>query len=252
MRLRSALAAVSVAVCVLCAQIGAAAPANADAQRRAGALVRQTVAGARVSAVADRIAHALVTGPDRSIAAAYAVLDQSVPAGAVDVVPAGTPYVSPSYVGVPIAIRVDGTIARTIIAGYRVTTYVETSVAAHDLTPGTLLAAGDVLIARVAWNGRPAVGAESLLGRRLMAATVKGTPLYVEATVPDSVVKAGQAAILIIHDGVVSLTADVIARTGGAIGDTVTVVSPQTQKAIAAIVTGPNRVELTLPGGTTR
>jgi flagella basal body P-ring formation protein FlgA len=129
---------------------------------------------------------------------------------------------------------------------------VQTSVAAHDLPPGTVLAAGDLVTARVAWNGRPPVGADLLLGRRLMAATVKGTAVYVEATVPDTVVKPGQAAILIIHDGIVSLTADVVARTGGALGDTVTVVSPQTQKAIAGIVTGPNRVELTLPGGTIR
>jgi flagella basal body P-ring formation protein FlgA len=43
--------------------------------------------------------------------------------------------------------------------------------------------------------------------------------------------------------------ADVIARTGGAIGDTVTVINLQTQRAVAGIVTGPNRVELTLPGG---
>jgi len=62
-------------------------------------------------------------------------------------------------------------------------------------------------------------------------------------------VRAGQAAILVIHDGPVSLMADVIARTGGAIGDTVTVVNLQTQRAVAGIVTGPNRVELTLPGG---
>ena len=59
----------------------------------------------------------------------------------------------------------------------------------------------------------------------------------------------GQAAILLVRDGPVALTVDVVARTGGAVGDTVTVFNPQTQKAIAAVVTGPNRVELTLPGG---
>jgi len=88
-----------------------------------------------------------------------------------------------------------------------------------------------------------------LVGRRLNVATAAGAALYVEQTMPNAVVKAGQAAILVIHDGIVALVADVIARTGGAIGDTVTVVNPQTQKAIAAIVTAPNRVELTLPGG---
>ena len=244
MRTRVAVVAACIAVCAPCAQIGASMPARAS--------TLQLIAGARVSAVADKIARTLVTGPDRSIASAYTVLDQRVPAGTVDVVPAGTPYVSPTYVGVPIAIRVDGAIARTVVAGYRVTTYVQTTVAARDLVPGTVLAESDLVTARVAWNGRPAVGADVLIGRRITAAAVKGTPLYVEATVPDSVVKPGQAAILIIHDGDVSLTADVIARTGGAVGDTVTVISPQTQKAIAAVVTGPNRVELTLPGGTDR
>jgi flagella basal body P-ring formation protein FlgA len=240
---RLALAFAFMLVCAPCAQTGLCAPASAGAQ------AQQIVAGARVAAVADKVAHGLVSGPDRSIAAAYAVLDQNVPAGSVELVPAGTPYVSSTYVGVPVAIRVDGKVARTVVAGYRITTYVQTAVAAHDLAPNALLADGDLVTARVAFNGRPAVQPASLLGRRLSSAAAKGVPLYVEQTAPDTVVKAGQAAILVIHDGTVALTADVVARTGGAIGDTVTVVNPQTQKAIAAVVTGPNRVELTLPGG---
>jgi flagella basal body P-ring formation protein FlgA len=199
--------------------------------------------------VADRVAHDLVTGPDRSVAAAYQVSDQRLPAGDVRIEAAGTPFVSTSYVGVPVAIRVDGKLTRTVVAGYRVTTYVRTAVAAHDLAPGTVLAPEDLAMARVASTGRPAVGVDVLVGRRLNVATAVGAALYVEETMPNAVVKAGQAAILVIHDGIVALVADVIARTGGAIGDTVTVVNPQTQKAIAAVVTAPNRVELTLPGG---
>ncbi len=246
MRRAPAFVLAFIVVCALAAQLGVCAPANAGAQ------TQQLVAGSRVAAVADKIAHGLVTGPDRSIAAAYVVLDQSVPAGAVDLVPSGSPFVSATYVGVPVAIRVDGKVARTVVAGYRITTYVQTTVTARDLAPGAVLAPDDLTTARVAWNGRPAVGSAALLGRRLTAAAMKGTPLYVEQTVPDTVVKAGQAAILVIHDGTVALMADVVARTGGAIGDTVTVVNPQTQKAIAAVVTGPNRVELTLPGGNTQ
>ena len=105
------------------------------------------------------------------------------------------------------------------------------------------------MMARIAANGRPAVGTDNLIGRKLSSATPKGAPLYVEQTVADTLVKAGQAAILIVRDGPVALTADVVARTGGALGDTVTVLNPQTHKAIAAVVTGPNRVELMLPGG---
>jgi len=221
----------------LCAPGGVRAAASVPAQT-------QVVAGARVAAVADKIARGLVSGPDRSIAAAFQVADQNLPAGAVEIAPAGAPYV-----GVPVAIRVDGKIARTVVAGYRVTTYVRTAVAARDLAPGAVLAESDLALARVASNGRPAVGLENLIGRKLSMATAKGAALYVEQTVPDTVVKPGQAAILIVRDGNVALTADVIARTGGAIGDTVTVFNPQTQRAIAAVVTGPNRVELILPGG---
>ncbi len=238
---RRALAFVTlVVVCALCAQLGVCASANAGGQ---------TLAGARVAAIADKIAHGLVSGPDRSIARAYAVVDQNLPAGEVQLAPAGSPFVTSTYVGVPVAIRVDGKLARTVVAGYRVTSYVHTAVAARDLAPGAVLSDTDVTLARVASNGRPAVGVDALIGRKLNSATVKGAPLYVEQTVPDTVVKAGQAAILMVRDGAVALTVDVVARTGGALGDTVTVFNPQTQKAIAAIVTGKNRVELTLPGG---
>ncbi len=239
---RGALARLTIAtVCALCAQLGV--PASA------GTPGGQVVSGARIAVVADKIAHGLVSGPDRSIAPAYAVADQNLPAGDVQLAPTGSPFVTSTYVGVPVAIRVDGKLARTVVAGYRVTTYVHTAVAARDLAPGAVLAESDLALARVASNGRPAVGTDVLVGRKLNSATVKGAPLYVEQTVPDTVVKAGQAAILMVRDGAVALTVDVVARTGGAVGDTVTVFNPQTQKAIAAVVTGPNRVELTLPGG---
>jgi flagella basal body P-ring formation protein FlgA len=242
-RLRMLPAVARILVSALCALLGVPAAAHAEA----GTL--QIVAGTRVAAVADKVAHELVSGPDRSIAAAYQVADQNLPTGNVALAPAGAPFVSTTYVGVPVAIRIDGKLARTVVAGYRVTTFVRTTVAGRDLAPGAVLEASDLVLARVPSNGRPVVGIESLVGRKLSAATSKGAPLYVEQTVPDTVVKAGQAAILIVHDGPVALTADVIARTGGAIGDTVTVFNPQTQRAIAAIVTAKNRVELTLPDG---
>ena len=241
MNRRGALArSTIVVVCALFAQLGI--PASAD-------VAHQIVSGARIAGVADKIAHGLVNGPDRSIVPAYAVADQNIPAGDVQLAPVGSPFVTSTYVGVPVAIRVDGKLARTVVAGYRVTTFVHTAVAARDLAPGAVLAASDLVLARVASNGRPAVGTDVLVGRKLNSATVKGAPLYVEQTVADTVVKAGQAAILLVRDGPVALTVDVVARTGGAVGDTVTVFNLQTQKAIAAVVTGPNRVELTLPGG---
>ncbi|MEA2690523.1 MAG: Chaperone for flagella basal body P-ring formation, partial [Candidatus Eremiobacteraeota bacterium] len=231
--LRRALALTTTTVlCAFCTQLGFVLGANAAAQ------TQQIVAGSRVTAVADRIAHDLVSGPDRSIAAAYQVADQNLPAGDVRIASAGAPYVTQTYVGVPVGITVGGKLARTVMAGYRVTTYVRTAVAARDLAPGAVLTESDLALARVASNGRPAVGLESLIGRKLNSATPKGAPLYAEQTVPDMVVKAGQSAILMVRDGNVALTVDVVARTGGAVGETVTVFNPQTQKAIAAVVTG--------------
>ena len=240
--------AASILVSALCALLGVSVAASAGAETHAGAQT-QVLAGSRVAAIADKVVRGLVEGPDRSVAAAYQVADQTLPAGAVQIAPAGAPFVTATYVGVPVAIRVDGKLARTLVAGYRVTTYVRTAAAARDLAPGTVLGTADLALARVVSNGRPAVGTEILVGRKLNAATSKGAALYVEQTVADTVVKPGQAAILIVRDGNVALTADVIARTGGALGDTVTVFNPLTQRAIAAIVTGPNRVELVLPGG---
>lgn len=226
-------------VCALCAQLGV----------RVSAETLQIVTGARVAAIADRIARGIVIGGDKSIAPAYQIADQSLPAGTLAIAAAGSPFVTATYVSVPVGIRVDGRLARTVVAGYRVTTYVETAVTTRDLTPGAVIAASDLAPARIASNGRPAVGIDALVGRKLNAATPKGAPLYVEQTVADTLVKAGQSAILIVHDGPVALTADVVARTGGALGETVTVYNAQTGRAIGAIVTGRNQVELTLPGG---
>ncbi len=238
--IRRALA-FALAACVLCAQVALCAPASAAA-------ANQTVAGARIAAVADGIARTLVTGDDRTIAPAYTIADQQVPSGAVALAVSGEPFVSPSYASVAVAISVDGRVARTVLAGFRITTYVRTAVAAHDLPANALLADGDVTIARVAANGRPVVPVDALLGRRLRIALPKNAPLYVEQTTANQVVLAGQPAILVVHDGGVALAADVVARTGGALGDVVTVVNPQTNRALAGVVTGPARVEITLPG----
>ena len=60
--------------------------------------------------------------------------------------------------------------------------------------------------------------------------------------------RSGSGVILIVRDGPVALTADVIARTDGGLGDEVTVYNAKTNKVLSGTVTGPNRVELQLPG----
>ncbi len=215
----------------------------------AGAAQRQIVSGTRIAAIADRVAHDLVGG-DRSIASAFPIADQDVPSGEVTIAKAGTPIVNAVYVSVPIEIDVDGRRERTVVAGYRVTEYVKTAVAAHDLAAGTLLGPGDITYGRSPANGRLAVAPEALLGRKVRAALARGASVYPEQTAANELVHAGDAVVLVIRDGAVALSADVVARTSGALGEHVAVYSTQTKKALSGIVIGSERVELVLPGDT--
>jgi flagella basal body P-ring formation protein FlgA len=213
-------------------------------------IVSQNVSGTTIAAIADKLAYGLVHDVDRSVVPAFRVADQAVPLGQVEITPL-KPLVYATYVAVPLQISVDGRVAKTITAGYRVQQYIHTAVAAHDITPGALLGSEDVVLARVLSNGRPAVDINSLVGRKMRSATARGAAIFVEQTAVNELVKAGSGAILVVHDGPVSLTADVIARTGGGLGESVTVYNSQTNKLLSGTVTGPDRVELVLPGGDT-
>lgn len=208
----------------------------------------QVVPATQLTAVANRAAHALVTDPDRLVTPAYQMWDQHVQPGTLTVT-AGTPQVNATYLVIPLQIAVNGTVVKVMVAGYRVQQYVHTSVAAHDLQAGTILTKDDLAVARVLSNGRPPVDFDALVGRKIRAATTRGSLIYPEQTMVNELVKIGQGAILIIRDGPVALTADVVARTAGGMGDTVTVYNSQTNKILSGVVTGPAQVELDLPGG---
>jgi flagella basal body P-ring formation protein FlgA len=224
------------------AVVAALIPAAALAQP-----VVQVVTAARVTAVADRLAATLITDPDKAITPALSISDQNVPPGEVTIV-AGSPLVNPTFIAIPVTISVDGKASRTLMAGYRVKQFIHTAVASHDLAPGAVLAEEDVTVERVAFTGRLPVEAPSLVGRRLRGPASKGVPLFMEQTSVVELVKAGSSIVLVVRDGPVALTADVVARTGGGLGDIVAVYNPTTRKALTGVVTGPNRVELNLPG----
>jgi len=241
------LAAVMLAPFVAFATTAAALAATTVAP---APLVTQNVSGTQISALTDKIANGLVNDPDRAVVPAFHLADQAVPVGRVALA-ALTPLVYATYIAVPVQIDVDGRVAKTVTSGYRVQQFIHTAVAAHDLAPGALLGNNDLTLARVLSNGRPAVDIVSLVGRKIRAATPRGAQIFVEQTAVNELVKAGSGAILVVRDGPVSLTADVIARTGGGLGESVTVYNAQTNRILSGIVTGPDRVELVLPGGET-
>jgi flagella basal body P-ring formation protein FlgA len=208
----------------------------------------QIVAATRLFEIADKTVKGLVTGPDREVRADYKFTDQPVPVGKVtiDVEPS---QFNPTYIAIPLLISVDGKPIRTVFAGYRIITYVHTATAAHDLQAGTVLTSGDVVIGRVPSNGRAPVDAGLLVGRKLNVGINAGNAIYYEQTGVNQLVFAGQPVVYILHDGPVAISADVIARSSGGMGQVVAVYNPSTRKALSGVVTGPGQVEFTLPGG---
>jgi flagella basal body P-ring formation protein FlgA len=244
LRCFAAVLLVATAPLAAVASASAATVAYASASAADG---EQLVAGARMSALANKVAGQLISDPDRALVVASPVTDQYVPDGAVAIA-VQTPQVNPSYVAVPMHILVNGRVVRTVVAGYRVEQYVHTAVASHDLAPGTILTADDLTMARVLSTGRPGVDVGALAGRRMRAAANRGALVYVEQTAEVNLVRSGSGVILIVRDGPVQLTADVIARTDGGLGDSVTVYNAKTNKVLSGTVVGPNQVELELPG----
>lgn len=231
-------AALVAALVLTLAPFGARAVAAAPMQR---------ISGKRIATLAAREIAAL-SSDGRDYVAVSSVPDQLVAPGAV-ALRAGAPVGSATFVSVPVSIAIDGKLNRTVFVGYRVQSYVETAVAAHDLAPGTVIAPDDVVMAKVPDTGRPANGTDVLIGRRLPEAAVKGQPIAIMSTIENQIVKAGSTVVFIVRDNGVEITADVIARTGGGLGDQVFVYNPLTRKALSGTVTAPGTVVLDISGG---
>lgn len=235
---------------LLCSLVLFATPLGSVAQTMTLSSKAQVVTASRLLGVAEKTVHALINDPDRQVRPDTRLTDQQVPAGKVTIEAQAAQY-NPTYIAIPLTIFVDGKEVRTIYAGYRIITYVHTAVAARDLPQGTVLTADDVTLGRVAFNGRAPIDVASLIGRKINVQVAHGMPIFMEQTRINQVVTAGQPVVYILHDGPVVVSADVIARTGGGLGQSVAVYNPQTRKELSGIVTAPGTVEYTLPGDAT-
>jgi flagella basal body P-ring formation protein FlgA len=227
----------------LAAAILTLAPAGALAQ---GSVLH--VSGRQIAQIAAREIAGIAHDADREYIAVSMVPDQILSGDRV-ALRAQAPIGTQSFVNVPVAIDVDGKLNRTVYVGYRLQQFVETAVAAHDIVPGTVLSADDLTMAREPYRGRPGNGIDALVGRKVNGSVLKGQPVTIEATAENQIVKAGATVVLVIRDSGVQVTADVIARTSGGLGDQVSVFNPSTNKALSGTVTGPGTVELDISGG---
>ncbi len=206
------------------------------------------VSGKRFEQLANAATRSVELTGDAELVQAYPVPDQIVPAGAVTLA-VGTAMYNPSYINVPVTIDVDGKFLRQVFVGYRIQQYVRTAVAAHDLVPGCVITADDVTVRRVPFHGQRINGVDALIGRKVVSATREGQPIAIESTQTNEIVKPGSTVMLIVHDGGVAIAADVVARTGGGLGDEIQLWNPQTKKVLSGTVVGPDRAELDITGG---
>ncbi len=206
------------------------------------------ISGKRFEKLAKPATQSIQLTGDAELVQAYPVPDQVVPAGDVTL-SVGTALYNPSYINVPVTIDVDGKFLRQVFVGYRIQEYVRTAVAARDLVPGTVITPDDVTIERVPFHGQRINGVDALIGRKVVSATRQGQPIAIESTQTNQIVKPGSTVVLIVHDGGVAIAADVVARTGGGLGDEIQLWNPQTRKALSGTVVGPDRVELDITGG---
>ncbi len=226
------------------ASILALAPLGAGAQ----GISTQRISGKRISILAAHELSTVSLDPDQDLVQESMVPDQIVQTGRVDL-HAGTPVGNTSFINVPVEIDVDGREDRTVMVGYRVQQYVQTAVASHDLLPGTVLASEDLTIGRVPYTGQAANGIDALVGRKILSASLKGSPITIQETAVNQIVQAGSTVVFIVRDSGVAVTADAVARTSGGLGDEVFVYNPMTHKALSGTVTAPGTVELDISGG---
>jgi flagella basal body P-ring formation protein FlgA len=217
----------------------------------AAAIHAQRISGKEIATIASRAIARVTHRPDEDFVPVSLVADQFISSDGRVHLRAQSPIGTPSFVNVPVQIEVDGHLDRTVLVGYRVQQFVQTAVAARDLAPGTVLSQDDLEIARVPYTGSSGNGIGVLVGRRIASAFVKGTPVSIQETSVNQIVKAGSTVVFIVRDGGVVISADAIARTGGGLGEQVFVFNTFTHKQLSGTVTGPGTVELDISGGNT-
>ncbi len=209
--------------------------------------VLQVVSAARLQAISDTWAKKLVKDRFHQVILAYPIGDQSVNAGHIDIGISKYVNISSGYASVPLEIRLDGTLVRTVYCGYRIVTLLSQPVLNSNKHRGDILSSGDFHMANVPDDGRPAVEVANLVGRVLNSDQHLGAVVRPEETTMNLIVKAGSPVVLVVHDGGVALSADVVARTSGGLGENVTVYDENARRMLSGIVTAPSRVELILP-----
>ena len=205
----------------------------------------QLLAGEQLLGLAQRVLQeALAPYPKAQWELSSAVTDLSLPAGEVQLVPAGLPSLARTM-GVPVDILIDGVIYRRVVVSFRVTLPVSVVAVADFHSKHEVLEAERlVLVERDYFTlpGMPFEGLEDLVGMRVKRWVTPGTVLTRELVEPIPEVVANQVVTLESIYGNVRAVTQVLSLQDGYIGDWIEVANPQSGRVIIAEVVGPGRV----------
>lgn len=204
------------------------------------------VTGAQLVAAGEREAQRAVHDRNHGVIA-LGGSDQRLGPGSVTLHAEPAQRFGDSYLNVPVTIAVNGRAVRSVLIGFRIASYTDRVVAVHDLHPGDVLDASDFTTRRVLDGGAPGPLLQQFTGRVVASDIPAGQVAQLWQTTVRELVHGGQPVVLIVRDGGVALADDVVARTSGALGDSVMVYDERDDRTISAIVTAPGQVELTLP-----
>jgi flagella basal body P-ring formation protein FlgA len=214
----------------------------------------QAISGESVRAEATRALRAALGGRDATLTADGVQTDLVVPRSekAVELrAQPDTRALRSGTVSVPVQVWVDGAPYQTVQSSFRVEAFAMLPVLATDVRRGDVLETQSVELRRVRVDaelaGEP-LSPAALPGAMALRDMQKGSVLTDRDVQRAQLVKQGDLVQIQVKKGAVVARATAIAAQDGCLGDKVRVITADSKRELAAVVTGAATVEVDLTG----
>jgi flagella basal body P-ring formation protein FlgA len=155
--------------------------------------------------------------------------------------------ISPTQLGLTLYVTVDGVEEARLRVSGQVDLVVKAVVAAKHLEKDHRIEAGDLRLARVNLSHLPngsITNLEQAQGMALRRRMTPGQPVLARDLSKVDVINRGDMVTILAVTGTLKVTSRGVARQGGAVGETITVVNSRSQKSVLATVIAPNTVQV--------
>lgn len=153
---------------------------------------------------------------------------------------------------IPVKIKIDGVPYRTIWTSFQVDLYRVMPVMKTDIAPGQIIEAADVVMQRAAVTAgarRAPLGRAALVGAEAKRLLRAGLPVAERDVRRELAIKRGETVSLIVRNGLVTVSTEVISMQDAYLGDLVPIQTFGSSKELTAKVVGARRLELSLNSG---